>query len=105
MEQSPAINPTLVVIISWFMTWAIGKFFNAKGQARLRKALPSVAVLTALAIEVVYSSLNGHDLSWGLVVKALGEAGGAVIAHSQFRELVKPPAPPVQGSKTEDRLV
>ena len=105
MEQSQAINPSLVVVISWFLTWAIGKFFNAKGQVKLRKMLPSVAVLTALAIEVVYSSLNGHDFSWGLVVKALGEAGGAVIAHSQFRELVKPPAPSSDEAQQEDRLV
>lgn len=88
-------NPSLVVLVSWLLTFAVGKFFSKRGQLKLRALLPSVALLTAVAIEVIFTSLSGQSLSWGIVLKALGEAGTAVIAHSQFREVMKRSAPPV----------
>lgn len=91
METSQALgaNPTLVIFTSWILTFALGKLFKEKGADRLRALLPTVALLTAVAVEVIWSSVQGQDLSWSLILKAVGEAGTAVIAHSQFREFMK----------------
>ena len=90
MEPSNA-NPTLVIILTWLLTWLVGKFLSSKGQTKLRGLLPAIAFLMAIGLEVAYSAITSEDvsLSWGVVLRALGEAGTAVIAHSQFREIVK----------------
>ena len=87
--QNIGANATLVVFISWILTFAVGKLFKKNGATQLRALLPTIALLTAVAVEVIWTSVQGHDLSWALILKALGEAGTAVIAHSQFREVIK----------------
>lgn len=103
--QSTTANPTLVILLTWFLTWLVGKFFTSK-QSKMRSALPAVAFLLAFGLEIGYHAINsaGSSLSWALVGRALGEAGAAVIAHSQFREVVKMLSDDKQGG-SDDKAV
>jgi len=92
-----AIDP-IVVLLAWALTYAAGRYAVPKS---LRGALPLVAVLGACALRAGGDALLGTPLDLETFLHAVGAAGVAVLGHSQFRELQKAIAKPIEPDSAE----
>jgi len=79
----------LVVVLTWALTFGVGKVFKGANLNKARHLLPMVAVLGAVALQAVIQASEGGALSLQSLGTALGAAGVAVLGHSQFSELKK----------------
>ena len=79
----------LVIVITWALTLAAGKAMVKTGKENLRKALPMVAVLIAVALRAGFDSVQGSELNAEVLLHGLSAAAIAVLGHSQVREFIK----------------
>ena len=79
----------LVVAITWVLTQVAAKFLTAGKWERYRAALPTIALFIAVGARAALDALSGEALTGESLLRALGAAGVAVLAHSQGREVVK----------------
>lgn len=79
----------VVAMIAWALTFAVSKMPKIGESKNLRSALPLVAVLIAVGARTAMDSLSGVAFSWATIGHAIAAGGLAVLAHSQFSELMK----------------
>lgn len=82
-----------VALLAWALTFAVGRWCPKGVRVQVRKVLPLVAVLLACAVSAGVAAVQGEPLTVAVLLRGLGAAGAAVLAHSQLREALKPQAP------------
>lgn len=78
-----------VMAVAWAITYAV-KTYAAEKYAKVRTALPLIALFVAVLVRTLFDLGQGHALSADTLLRAIAAAGVAVFAHSQVRELSKP---------------
>lgn len=79
----------MVALITWFLTWALGRWMVVAERPKLRSALPLVALLLGVALQAVAEVVQGQPLAWSIVLQGLQVAGVTVLGHSALSELLK----------------
>lgn len=82
------ITDPLAAINAWLLTALIRRFAPAE-WSWLRPLTPILAVLMAVFIRAAFAAVTGEEVTWDTLLRALAAGSAAVLAHSQFRELVK----------------
>ena len=102
--MTPDSTDPTVVLLTWVLTWLVGKIVSGPKLKQIRHALPVVAVLLAIGLRAGIEASQGDELGLSTVFRGLAAGAAAVLGHSQLRELhkllAKPPqknlAPPKQ---------
>lgn len=91
MQATPTIDETdpLVAALAWAITSVVSSFLKGERHAKMRRALPTVALVMAVGVRAAIDAFEGEPVSSETFVRALGAAGVAVLAHSQVREVSK----------------
>jgi hypothetical protein len=79
----------VVALITWALTYAVGRWCPARFKVQVRAILPAIAVLLAVAISAGAAQAQHQPLTIDVVLRGVGAAGAAVLGHSQLRELLK----------------
>lgn len=77
-----------VVIVTWGLTWLVGKYapwFSDRG----RTIIPIVAVLLAVGVRAGIDASSGEPLAVSTVTRGIAAGAAAVMGHSQVREFQK----------------
>lgn len=78
----------LVAALTWLLLLC-ARHMAGDHATRFRLTIPTVAVLLAVALRAGIAAAQGDPVTAETVLRAVIAAAGAVLAHSQFRELVK----------------
>lgn len=91
IETRPTIDETdpIVAAMAWAITSVVSGFLPKDKHADLRRALPTIALISAIGVRAAIDALDGEPVNGETVLRALGAAGVAVLAHSQAREVSK----------------
>lgn len=90
-EEGAVLTPLpeedlLAAVVAWALTWAIAEHALAE---RLRPAIPALAVLLAVGLRAGADALAGVPLGLDTLLHGVAAGAGAVLAHSQVREVAK----------------
>lgn len=77
----------LVIVLTWVLTWAVGRWMP--GLKNHRKVLPTVAVLIAVFIRAVMESTQGEPLTTQTILHGLSAGAITVMGHAQVRQFTK----------------
>ena len=84
------IADPVAVLLAWALTMLLGHFIKLADRPKLRTALPIVAVLIAVAVRAGIEAGQGADALTGeVLLRGMLAGATAVLAHSQFRAVLK----------------
>ena len=85
--QVDATDP-LVAVLAWAISAALSRYLGRRAR-RYRHAVPTVAVLVAVALRAAYAQGMDQPIDLALLLRAVAAGAAAVLGHSQFREIGK----------------
>ncbi|MEE9365174.1 MAG: hypothetical protein V3W44_00670 [Dehalococcoidales bacterium] len=97
IAQVEGLDP-LVALLTWLMTFVASKYAL---PARLRPAIPLVAIVIATGLMAAAESMQGEALSGATLVRGLGAGAAAIAGHSGVREALKVLSSPPAEEKDE----
>ncbi len=83
------LTDPIAAVNAWLLTALLRHLAPEAWGRWLRPLTPILAVLLAVFVRTVFSAVSGEPLTVELLLRALAAGAIAVVAHSQFRELVK----------------
>lgn len=83
------LTDPIAAVNAWLLTALLRHLAPISWARWLRPLTPLLAILLATFIRSTIAAVSGEELTWELMLRSLAAGATAVVAHSQFRELIK----------------